>query len=120
MSGVGWYGDLGNFLVMPATGPLQTAAGREAAPQHGGYRSSYDKKTEQASAGYYCVQLTKHHIKTELAAAPHSGMIRFTFPAHQQSRIQIDLARRVGGTSVLQYVKVVDDHTIEGWMQLHT
>src|SRR5580658_1474526 len=22
MSGVGWYGDLGNFLVMPATGPL--------------------------------------------------------------------------------------------------
>src|SRR5580658_894846 len=22
LSGVGWYGDLGNFLVMPATGPL--------------------------------------------------------------------------------------------------
>ena len=30
MSGVGWYGDLGNFLVMPGTGPLQTAAGRAA------------------------------------------------------------------------------------------
>lgn len=117
MSGVGWYGDLGNFLVMPATGPLQTAAGKESAPQQGGYRSSYDKRSEQASAGYYSVQLTKHHIKTELSAAPHSGMIRFTFPAHQQSRIQIDLARRVGGTSVLQYVKVVDDHTIEGWMR---
>ena len=23
MSGVGWYGDLGNFLVMPTTGPLR-------------------------------------------------------------------------------------------------
>src|SRR5258707_13911602 len=28
MSGIGWYGDLGNFLVMPATGPLKTSAGR--------------------------------------------------------------------------------------------
>jgi predicted alpha-1,2-mannosidase len=52
-----------------------------------------------------------------MTAAPHSGMLRFTFPQHQQSRIQIDLARRVGGTSVRQYVKVVDDHTIKGWMK---
>jgi predicted alpha-1,2-mannosidase len=117
MSGVGWFGDLGNFLVMPSTGPLQTAAGKEDAPQQGGYRSSYDKATEQAAAGYYSVHLTKNNIKAELTAAPHSGMIRFTFPAHQQSRIQIDLARRVGGTSVLQYVKMVDDQSIEGWMK---
>src|SRR6185312_4859905 len=27
MSGVGWYGDLGNFLVTPAAGPLNTSAG---------------------------------------------------------------------------------------------
>src|SRR5882762_7615542 len=27
LSGVGWYGDLGNFLVMPSTGALKTAAG---------------------------------------------------------------------------------------------
>lgn len=117
MSGVGWYGDLGNFLVMPATGPLETFAGKEDAPQQGGYRSSYDKSSEKASAGYYSVLLTEHDIKAELTAAPHSGMIRFTFPEHRQSRIQIDLARRVGGTSVLQYVKVVDDHTIQGWMK---
>ena len=26
MSGVGWYGDLGNFLVMPSTGPLHVVA----------------------------------------------------------------------------------------------
>lgn len=117
MSGVGWFGDLGNFLVMPSTGKLETAAGKEDAPQKGGYRSAYDKASEKAAAGYYSVQLTKHNIKTELTAAPHSGILRFTFPKHQQSRIQIDLARRVGGTSVLQYVKVVNDHTIEGWMR---
>jgi predicted alpha-1,2-mannosidase len=44
-------------------------------------------------------------------------MLRFTFPQNKQSRIQIDLARRVGGTSTLQYVKVVDANTIEGWMK---
>src|ERR1700744_6808178 len=27
LSGVGWFGDLGNFLVMPTTGPLHTNAG---------------------------------------------------------------------------------------------
>ena len=39
------------------------------------------------------------------------------FPSNKQSRIQIDLARRVGGTSTSQYVKVVDGHTIQGWMK---
>jgi predicted alpha-1,2-mannosidase len=116
MSGIGWYGDLGNFLVMPATGPLKTKAGTIAKPE-GGYRSAYAKPSEKASAGYYRVQLTDNNIKAEMTAAPHSGMLRFTFPQNSQSRIQIDLARRVGGTSTLQYVKVVDANTIEGWMK---
>jgi predicted alpha-1,2-mannosidase len=115
MSGIGWYGDLGNFLVMPTTGPLKTFAGTIKKPENG-YRSFYDKKSEKASAGYYAVQLTNNNIKAEMTAAPHSGILRFTFPENKQSRIQIDLARRVGGTSVKQYVKVVDDHTIQGWM----
>src|SRR3954470_22488595 len=40
MSGVGWGGDLGNLLVMPTTGPLQTSSGNEATPEKG-YRSRY-------------------------------------------------------------------------------
>ncbi len=28
MSGIGWYGDLGNFLVMPTTGALHTSSGQ--------------------------------------------------------------------------------------------
>lgn len=115
MSGVGWFGDLGNFLVMPTTGKLQTIAGKEDGSIKG-YRSHYDKETEVAKAGYYAVNLTDYGIKVETTAAPHSGMIRFTFPEHKESRIQIDLARRVGGTSVKQYVHKVDDHTIRGWM----
>ncbi len=116
LSGIGWYGDLGNFLVMPTTGVLKTSAGRKDHEEEG-YRSAFEKKSEFASAGYYRVALSKYNIKAEMTAAPHSGMMRFTFPAGVRSRIQIDLARRVGGTSTLQYVRVVDDHTIMGWMK---
>ncbi|GGF24338.1 GH92 family glycosyl hydrolase [Echinicola rosea] len=116
MSGVGWYGDLGNFLVMPTTGDLQTAAGPMDRPQDG-YRSACVKSSEHAEAGYYKVDLTESNIKAEMTAAPHSGMLKFTFPEKKQSRIQIDLARRVGGTSTLQRLEVVDDHTIRGWMK---
>lgn len=116
MSGVGWFGDLGNFLVMPTTGELKTLAGTEEKPELG-YRSRFSKESEIASAGYYGVTLSDYDIKAELTAAPHSGILRFTFPANKQSRIQIDLARRVGGTSTKQYIKIVDDHTIQGWMK---
>lgn len=116
MSGVGWFGDLGNFLVMPTVGPMKTNSGSLEKPDEG-YRSRYDKKSEQASAGYYSVFLTDCKVKAEATAASHSGMLRFTFPANNQSRIQIDLARRVGGTSTSQYVKVLKDNIITGWMK---
>ncbi|GEP92128.1 alpha-1,2-mannosidase, putative [Chitinophaga terrae (ex Kim and Jung 2007)] len=116
MSGIGWYGDLGNFLVTPATGPLRVIAGRHAAPGKG-YRSGYDKSSEIAEAGYYSVMLTNPDIRVEASAAPHSGMLRFVFPQHKQSRIQVDLARRVGGTAIEQSVEVVNANTIEGWMK---
>lgn len=116
MSGVGWYGDLGNFLVMPTTGKLKTSSGRVDHPEEG-YRSRYSKEDEVAKAGYYAATLTDYHIRAEATAAPHSGILCFTFPENDQSRIQIDLARRVAGTSTEQYIKVLDDHTIQGWMK---
>ena len=115
MSGIGWYGDLGNFLVMPAVGKLKTERGRKGGGD--GYRSRFRHQTETVTAGYYAVMLDDYGIRAEMTAAPRAGILRFTFPKSEQSRVQIDLARRVGGTSVRQRVNVVDDHTIEGWMQ---
>ena len=116
MSGVGWFGDLGNFLVMPVTGPLKKVAGKEDGSLDG-WRSAYDKDSETASPGYYSVLLTDYDIRVECSASPHCGILRFTWPESELSRIQIDLARRVGGTSETQYVQVLDDHTVEGWMR---
>ena len=114
MSGIGWYGDLGNLLVMPANGPLRTSYGETDKPGTG-YLSR--KTNEVASAGYYGVTLSDYGIRAELTAAPHAGMLRFTFPQHERSRIQLDLARRVAGTAVMESVKVVGDRAVEGWMR---
>ena len=116
MNGVGWFGELGNLLVMPTTGPLQKIAGKEDG-SIAGYRSHYDKTTETARAGYYAADLTDYGIRVESSATPHCGILRFTFPENDLSRSQIDLARRAGVTSERQYVEVIDDRTIAGWMK---
>ena len=114
MSGVGWYGDLGNFLVTPTTGPLRTSYGLTDKPGTG-YLSR--KEDEKASAGYYAVTMADYGVRAELTAAPHSGILRFTYPENARSRIQIDLARRIGGTAVMESVKVVGKDAVEGWMR---
>lgn len=116
MSGVGWFGELGNFLVMPTTGVLQTVAGKEDGSIKG-FRSSYSKEFEKAEAGYYYTELTDYRIKVETSATPHCGIMKFTYPQNKQSRIQIDLARRVGGASRFQYLEVLDEHHIAGYIE---
>lgn len=115
MSGVGWYGDLGNFLMMPTLGKFHPVAGRDDG-RIAGYRSHYDKGSETAHPGYYRVRLTDYDITVETSATPRCGFLRFTFPESDSARIQVDLARRVGGTSTRQYVKVINDSTLAGWM----
>ena len=116
MSGIGWYGDLGNFLVMPTTGQMRLIAGKEDGSIEG-WRSLYDKETEKASPGYYSVRLTDYDINVECSATPRCGILRFTWPESGLSRIQVDLARRVGGTSEEQYARIAGENAIEGWMR---
>ena len=117
MSGVGWYGDLGNFLVMPTTGPLRTWYG-QTGKSGSGYLSRFSNKTEEVQAGYYAVTLEDYDVRAEVTARRIAGgILQFTFPKNPQSRLQIDLARRVGGTSLDQFIKVTDDHSIEGWIK---
>lgn len=117
MSGVGWFGDLGNLLVMPTTGSrMHTIAGREDG-SIAGWRSHYDKSSEEAEAGWYRVRLADYGITAESSATQHCGILRFTYPEADTARIQIDLARRVGGTAERQYVRVEDEHTLSGWIR---
>ena len=79
MSGIGWYGDLGNFQVMPADA-----------------KSRYSHKRETAKAGYYSVFLDDPQVTAELTVAERGGIIRFTYPENPASVLKIDLARRIG------------------------
>lgn len=115
LSGAGWFGEMGNLLTMPTTGDLKIDAGTEG--EKSGWRSFYDKATETAEAGYYSVRLTDYDILAECTASHHCSVLKFTYPKSDVSRIQIDLARRVGGRSDEQYVEVVGRNAIRGWVK---
>lgn len=118
MSGVGWYGDLGNFQIMPTTGPLNLLSGtyRDALTVRDGrgYESDFSHDTEITQAGYYAVTLDTYRVRAETTASEHAGMLRMTFPANETRRVQINLARRIAGRSAWQELRIVDAHTIEG------
>ena len=116
MSGIGWRGDFGNLLTTPANGEFHPVRGRVEDPDNG-YRSRISHDTEQASPGYYAITLEDYGVRAEMTSTQRTGVLRFTFPQDESNRIQIDLARRIGGTSLRQFVRVLDDHRIEGWME---
>lgn len=115
LSGTGWFGEMGNLLTMPTTGELKLQAGVEG--EEGGWRSVYDKETETARAGYYSVRLSDYDILAECTASHHCSVLKFTYPESDLSRIQIDLARRVGGRSDEQYVEIAGRRAIRGWVK---
>ena len=103
--------DLGNLLVMPVT----------ARPDRKDYRSSYDKKSEQARPGYYGVFLDEAQVKAEMTATPHVAYHRYTFEKADSAAILIDLQHSPAWTQQ-QYdthvknceVNWENDHTISG------
>jgi len=119
MSGIGAFGDLGNLLVTPTTGPLRTYGGLPEPFEEPGetYRSRFDVATETVEAGYYGVTLADYGIRAEASCTQRAGMLRFTFPQSDCGRIQLDLSRRVGGRSIEQSVRMVNSTTLEGWMR---
>lgn len=58
MSGIGWNGDFGNYLVTPTIGKLFTNKGSQDNTSSG-YRSNYSKETEAASPGNYYIKSDK-------------------------------------------------------------
>lgn len=114
MSGIGWYGDLGNLQVMPVVGKF--------APNRDETKSPFTHDKETAQAGYYSVLLSRYNILAELTASPHAGILRFTYPKSDTSQIHFDLHRRIGEKHrwmehSMQHVTMVDDRTIEGWIR---
>jgi len=108
MSGVGWYGDLGNLMMMPAVGPLEDGACRKL---------TYDKQSETAWAGYYSVVFPAEGIKAECSATPHCSALRFSFPEGVEAGVQADLFHRSGGTATAAFCERRGSRRLSGWIK---
>ncbi len=121
LSGVGWYGDLGNFQIMPAVGDVALRSGTNAffPLKNGGegWCSAFSHKSEWAEAGYYAVSLLRYNIKAEATVSEHTGLLRLTYPESSKSKLIFNLSRRIGGKSDYQYLKIVDNRHFEGYIK---
>ena len=97
--------DLGNILLMPTTGPLQTA--------EDAYKSAFTG--ESAEPGYYKVDLTTYGVRAEMTATARAGLSRYTFPACAgDARILVDVSHGLTECRAAQ-VTIVSPTEVEGW-----
>ena len=113
VSGTG-MSDLGELIIMPATGKLKINAGNQN-NHMGGYSSLYRKDKEFVSAGYYKVYLERYDIDVELTASERVGFHRYTFPSFNQSRVIIDLGEGSADRPTETYLKKVNDTVFQGY-----
>jgi putative alpha-1,2-mannosidase len=106
-SGMG-AGDWGDILVMPTTGELKIVPGNKSRPGEG-YRSRFSHKEEEATPGYYAVNLKDYDIKAELTVSHRAGFHRYTFPRSASSHILIDLKHGIGDSCTSAQVRIVND-----------
>jgi len=111
LSGTG-VGDLLDILVMPFVSQYPENTDNEV--KH--VFSTYKKKNEQASAGYYSVYLEDEDIKAELTASARVGVHRYTFGKLGSPQLLIDLGYAQNyDKAVDTYFKVENDNTLVGY-----
>ena len=117
-SGTG-HSDLGDFLIMPTTGPLLLNPGTADDPKSG-YRSRFSHTTEVAEPDYYKVKLSRYNILAELTASTRVGFHQYTFPASDSAHIILDAEYGIYNypdKNVWTYIRVENDTLITGYRQ---
>ncbi len=118
MSGIGWYGDLGNLQIMPIVGKTDLRSGTNAEVPFTkgtlGWRSEFSHDNEKKSAGFYSVLLERYNILAEATVTTRTGILRFTYPKAEDSGIIFNFSRRIAGHADYEEIKLVDDTHIEG------
>ncbi len=118
LSGTG-HSDLGDFLLMPTIGdlvldPLETKKGGK------GFYSYFSHNKEEASPGYYKVDLDSYNIKAELTASERVGFHQYTFTKSDEVHIILDMVYNVyyyDNKNVWTFVRVENDSLVTGYRQ---
>lgn len=116
LSGTG-HSDLGDILIMPATGQLKLNPGRAGTPDEG-YRSRFSHDTEVARPGYYEVELADYGIKAQLTATQRVGIHKYTFPDNADGHIILDLIHGIynyDGKTLWANLRVENDTLLTGY-----
>ena len=116
MSGTG-HSDLGDILIMPATGKLKLNPGTAEDPDSG-YRSRFSHSTEKSTPGYYEVTLDDYGVKARLTATQRVGVHSYTFPSGKDGRIVVDLNHGIynyDGKTLWAAMRVENDTLITGY-----
>lgn len=120
MSGIGWYGDLGNLQIMPIVGQtdLRSGSNKEIPFEKGtvGWKSPFSHEKEKARAGYYAVELERYGILAEATVSAHTGMLRVTYPEKEDCGLLFNFSRRIAGHADFEHVEVVSDSRLEGYI----
>ena len=75
--------DLGNVMIMPVAGELVREWDQ--------YRSSFDKRSEKASVGYYSVSLDSAKTKVEITASERVALYKMRYDGEGKKGLLIDL-----------------------------
>lgn len=114
LSGTG-IGDLGDIALMPVTGEVVIARGTPDSYTTGFY-SKFGHDQEQASPGYYKVQLERYGITAELTATSRTGFHRYQYPEGSDARVVFDLQNGIGWDSLVQAtIECENDSVISGY-----
>ena len=92
---------VGGLALMPVTGEPVTQPGVLENPSEG-WRSSFEKASEKARAGYYSVYLKDYGVKAELTATPRVGFQRFSFDGSQPGHILVNVGTRMGESGAVR------------------
>lgn len=118
MSGIGWYGDLGNLQIMPVIGEtdLRSGSNAEMPFKNGktGWKSPFSHEKECTKAGYYSVVLDRYNILAEATVSERTGMLRFTYPENSDARAILNFSRRIGGHADFEKIEIINNSRIEG------
>jgi predicted alpha-1,2-mannosidase len=114
LSGTG-IGDLGDILLMPATGTVKPRKGN--VPNYSsGYYSLFSHQNETVRPGYYSVLLDRYNIKAEMTTTERVGFHKYTFPASDSAQIIIDLREGIGwDLATKTFLQKVNDTTLVGY-----
>ena len=116
LSGTGGA-DLGDILILPVTGALNTADRYQALdPER--FKAKFSHEREIAEPGYYRVMLDSYGVLAELTATAHAAMHRYTFPASPDSHILIDLVHGIGGHPMDAELKIEKPDLLTGWRRV--